>query len=139
MKEKGRKAPLELSLLARSLARPPPRLSSFSFRSLSLLSLSLSSLPLQPDLLLPLGQVGHEQQRDHRVRRDADAVGREARVEREGPLAGNGLERAVDRARVRHLPVGSGLHLLDLRLDVVEGQRGGRGEEAGDHGACGVC
>ena len=93
-------------------------------------------LLLQPDRLLPLGQVGHEQQRDDRVRRDAHAVGREAGVERQRPPLGDRLEGAVDGARVGHLAVRSGLHLLDLRLDVVEGQRGGRGEEAGDHRTC---
>ncbi len=70
---------------------------------------------------------------------DTGDEGGEAGVELQGAVLLEGLGHHVHGALVGHCAVRVGLHLLDLGLDVVEGQTAGGGEEAGDgRGGCGV-
>ena len=64
--------------------------------------------------------------------RDADVVGGEPGVELEGSARGHRLGAAVAEALERESSVGEGLLLLELGLDVVEGEGEEGREETGD-------
>ena len=71
---------------------------------------------------------------EHGVGGDADVVGGEAGVELERSAGGHGLGAAVSEALEGKGAVGEGLLLLELSLDVIEGEGEERGEETGDGG-----
>mmetsp|Transcript_14678 Transcript_14678/g.44008 ORF Transcript_14678/g.44008 Transcript_14678/m.44008 type:complete len:307 (+) Transcript_14678:435-1355(+) len=84
--------------------------------------------PHLPDIVL------HEQ-RDRGERRAAHEVDREAGPQAQDPALLHDLRGAVDGTLEGQLPLGIGLHLLDLGLHEVEGQREVRPGEATDEGA----
>eukprot|EP00444_Apocalathium_aciculiferum_P060374 CAMPEP_0183598890 /NCGR_PEP_ID=MMETSP0371-20130417/179156_1 /TAXON_ID=268820 /ORGANISM="Peridinium aciculiferum, Strain PAER-2" /LENGTH=338 /DNA_ID=CAMNT_0025810951 /DNA_START=387 /DNA_END=1399 /DNA_ORIENTATION=- len=72
-------------------------------------------------------------QGDHRMRRDAHVVGREAGPQTRDAADLDLLHGAIDRALEWHLTGHRiGLRLLDLRLDIIEREREEGGEETGD-------
>mmetsp|Transcript_11 Transcript_11/g.31 ORF Transcript_11/g.31 Transcript_11/m.31 type:complete len:318 (+) Transcript_11:155-1108(+) len=75
-----------------------------------------------------------DDQREHSVGRNADVVGGETGVELERSARRHGLHAAVAEALERQRAVGEGLLLLELGLDVVEGEGEEGREEPGDGG-----
>ena len=93
--------------------------------------LSLSQANGPPELL----DVVLNNERDHRVRRDARIVRRESGPQPQRTASLHLLPRAVQGALERHFPrLRVGLHLLHLCLDVIEGKGEERREEACDGG-----
>jgi hypothetical protein len=74
------------------------------------------------------------QEGDNGVRSDTEVVGGETSPETGNTLTGNRLLEAVHDGLVRKDNIGTGLLLLDLGLDVVEGEGCARGGDTGEHG-----
>ena len=82
-----------------------------------------------------LAQLVSETERDGRIRRQFEESRREALVQGTIPLFRNSLGKTVHHGRVEGRLSGEGSrHVLDARLDNVEGVGHGVGYERGKHG-----
>merc|ERR550514_2512988 len=87
--------------------------------------------PSQADLLPDELHLVLRDERDHGVRGNAEVVGREARPQARDPPGLDLLHGTIDRPLERHLASDRvWLHLLNLRLDEIEGEAEEGGEEA---------